>query len=230
MNWVVPFEEWTARGRWWPTTKRRGTASALVLHHTVTQPTIDPYFDARVVESVIWGRRFQAGFSSVPYSYLIHPDGTTFEARGVAWRNAANRKGKPSSALNNHNTLSVALIGRYDRDGKVTTAQRRAFNTLSLDLAAAGHLGSPKSVVGHSALAYTACPGNALTQIIHAPNEELQGMETLVSNTNGEAWAVAGQRARKITNVSAWLASWDGPVLRANNMEHVVDDLYDVVN
>ena len=54
-------------------------------------------------------------------------------------------------------------------------------------------------------------------------------MQTLVSNSTGEAWVVAGNRARPISDVDQWLRTFDGPVLRAHNMEYVVSDLYEIV-
>ena len=229
---VIPFDEWTLRGRWGPTLRRPSPSAALVVHHTVTGVTADPFADAQAVEAVIWSRRFSAGFTSVPYGWLLHPDGTLFTSRGTMYRNGANRATRAGVTLNNRNTMSVALIGNY-LTRSVTIEQRRSFDMLRAELADHGHLSNPANVVGHNALAKTACPGNAVAQLLEPVNPaggmEGEEMETLVSTTSGEAWVTAGNRARPIHDVDQWLATFDGPVIRANNMEHVVDDLFDLV-
>lgn len=227
---VVPFDDWTSRGRWGPTLRRPNPSAALVVHHTVTPTSANPIRDALRVEDVIWARRFSAKFTSVPYGWLLHPDGTLFTSRGTIYRNGANRATRAGATLSNRNTMSVALIGNYEKQS-VTIQQRRAFDTLRTELANLGFLTNRANVVGHRALSFTACPGNALAQLIEPDPIADSGehMETLYSNTSGEAWVTAGNKARKIGDVNTWLRTFDGPVVRADNMEHVVADLYELV-
>lgn len=229
---VIPFDEWTIRGRWGPTLRRQSPSAALVVHHTVTPVTSDPFADAQTVEDVIWARRFSSGFTSVPYGWLLHPDGTLFASRGTTYRNGANRSTRPGVNLSNRNTMSVGLIGNYEQRS-VTIQQRNSFDGLRDELAGLGFLSNRANVVGHDQLASTACPGNALDQLLQPadPADGLEGeqMETLVSLTNGKAWVTAGNRARPIHDVDTWLATFDGPVVRAANLEYVVADLYDLV-
>ena len=233
---LVRFEEWSKRGRWWPTSVRQpGPAAAVVVHHTVTVTSRFPAQDAQRVENVIWDRRWTARFSSLPYSYLLHPDGTILEGRGVKFRNAANRATRPDVKLSNGNTLSVALIGDY-REGRdaVTPAQRRSFNWLTRQLSNENHLGHWRSVVAHGALSYTECPAEALaglqqTNIITDVEDHKDMLHTVVSTTNGKVWACSNGKARPISNTENWLATFDGPIIRADFAEHVVPDLYDVI-
>jgi hypothetical protein len=234
---LIAFDEWSQLGRWWPTPKRApGAASAVVVHHTVTGTSNYPHRDAQQVERVIYGRRWSARFSSVPYNFLLHPDGTMFEGRGVTHRNAANNSTRPGVTLSNSNTLSVALIGDYRAGIDVVTPQQRtAFSWLTRQLAAGGHVTNADNVVSHSALAYTECPALALaglqtTNAATIAAHERHEMVTLVSTTTGAVWVAAGGRARRITNSDNWLRTFDGPVIRADYMEHVVADLYDTAD
>ena len=228
---IVPFDEWTLRGRWGPTRRRQNPSAALVVHHTVTPVTSNAIADAQAVEDVIWSRRFSAGFTSVPYSWLLHPDGTMLASRGTVYRNGANKAARPGVTITNSNSMSVALIGNYETRS-VTPQQRRSFDLLRAELADLGHLTNAANVVGHNAVAFTACPGHAVVQLLHPKPDDTETeeqMETLVSKTTGEAWVTAGNRARPIRDVDQWLATFDGPVISAANMEHVVADLYELV-
>lgn len=169
---VIPFDDWTGRGRWGPTLRRPNPSAALVVHHTVTTASANPVRDAQRVEDVIWARRFSAKFTSVPYGWLLHPDGTLFTSRGTIYRNGANRATRAGATLSNRNTMSVALIGNYEKQS-VTIQQRRAFDTLRTELANLGFLTNRANVVGHRALSHTACPGNALTQLLAASEPEI---------------------------------------------------------
>lgn len=61
------------------------------------------------------------------------------------------------------------------------------------------------------------------------PQEEDEDMVTLIDSTTGDGWVANGTKARPLTNVGAWMASWDGPVRRSANMRFVIPDLYAVV-
>jgi hypothetical protein len=230
---VLRFAEWTGKGRWWRTPRRSGQAAAVITHHSVTPVTDNPIGDAQTVENVIYARRFSSGFSSIPYGWLIHPDGTILEGRGINYRNAANRSTRSGVTLSNRNTVSVCLIGDY-RHRDVTEAQRRAFQSLVTYLADLNVIGNASSISPHSALSRTVCDAGAYKQLSAGPfpnpNTEDDEMQTLISTTSGEAWAVAAGKARKIQDVNQWLATYDGPVQRADNMEHVVADLFQLVD
>lgn len=169
---IVPFGDWTRLGRWWPTTKRRGIAQAIVVHHAVITHSTDAFADARRVERIIYGRRLKSRFSMIAYSWLIHPDGTIFEARASTWRNGANNNTRrrilsrlPSTKiLSNGNTVSVCFIGdfRYDT---VTTEARQAFWWLVNDLRRRGVTVETAAIVDHSELAFTECSAGAIHQL-----------------------------------------------------------------
>lgn len=226
---VVPHEQWTEYGIWGNPPPFTPGNAGIIVHHTVTRITSDPKADARTVERVTYNR---GSFSAVPYSYLLHPSGMVFEGRGSNYRNGANRNDKGGS-LGNHNTVSLSMIGDYRTD-QITAKQNASFWQLVDELIETGAVQASAEVLPHSALAYTECPSAALGQLSRParpiPTIEIEedGMQTLVSKTNGEAWVVAGNKARPIQDVQQWLDTFDGPVISANNMEHVIADLYEI--
>ena len=227
-----PFKSWTVKGQWWPTMRRSSSpALGTVLHHSVTKATSDALADVRAVEYIIWTRRFSSRFSMIAYSYIVHPNGTIFVGRGTRWRNGANKNDK-GGAYNNSNTLSICLIGDYRTDN-VTDAQRSAYYRIRGDLVRSGHLVPDSKELAHGDLAYTACPANAFDQITTFPtpdqDEEEEIMVTLIDSSTGEGWVASGVKARKLQNVTAWIASWEGPIRKSANMRHVISDRYEVV-
>ena len=229
---IVPFEDWTRRGRWWPTRALSKPAAAIVIHHSVTTPTSSPRADARKVEEVIYQRRWKSRFSMVAYNWMIHPDGTILEGRGPTYRNGANNNTR-GGAISNHNSVSVCFIGDY-RTTLLTETQRRAFWWLAQDLERNGTVANSNSVMPHSALSKTTCPAEAYSSL--GPpmfngdaGEEDEEMVTCIDKLSGEAWVCSGTKARKINDVAQWMSTWEGPVRRANNMKFVIDDLYEIV-
>lgn len=223
---VIPHDAWTALGVWGNPAPFTPANAGVVVHHTVTGITSDPVADVRTVERVTYNR---GSFAAIPYSYLIHPTGAVFEGRGATYRNGANRNDK-GGPYQNSNTVSVSLIGDYRTD-PVTPAMKDSFWRLVRELELSGSTLPGAALMPHSALAYTECPSGAFDQLqepLPAVDIEEEQMQTLVSKTNGEAWVVAGNRARPIQDVQQWLDTFDGPVISANNMEHVVADLYDI--
>lgn len=175
---VLRFAEWTGKGRWWRTPRRSGQAAAVITHHSVTPVTDNPIGDAQTVENVIYARRFSAGFSSIPYGWLIHPDGTILEGRGINYRNAANRSTRSGVTLSNRNTVSVCLIGDY-RHRDVTEAQRRAFQSLVTYLADLNVIGNASSISPHSALSRTVCDAGAYKQLSASPDPNTEALDGL---------------------------------------------------
>ncbi len=60
-------------------------------------------------------------------------------------------------------------------------------------------------------------------------DEGITDMETLIDSTTGEAWVAANGKARPLSNVADWLATWTGPLRRSANMRFVIGDLYEVL-
>ena len=129
-----------------PAARMELPARALYLHHTVTQVTPKPYEDMRAVEAVGVER-----FGQFPYSYCIHPDGTTMEGCGT--RRGAHTEGRNST------TFGVALIGNYD-ERNVTAMQLDAVRWLVAALVEVGNLRPGiYPTGGHRDVTATACPG-----------------------------------------------------------------------
>jgi hypothetical protein len=184
---IVPHAAWSKRGQWAPTSDFVGPAKGLVVHHSVTRVSGDAAADARVVDDVIWGRRTTSKFAMIAYSYLLHPDGTIFEGRGVRKRNGANNNTKGGD-LSNRNTLSVCLIGDYRTD-QVTAAQRSSLAALTAWLRAEGHLTADADLAGHRELHATACPGPNVVAVLADRGFE---MSTTSVATRGEFIAALG--------------------------------------
>lgn len=93
----------------WGAAPTRGRLEALKLpvdrlwlHHTVTAFSGDPHADARDVQAVAFSR----GFQDVSYTWLVHPDGTILDGRGLTV--GAHTRGE------NRSSVAVALIGNYE--------------------------------------------------------------------------------------------------------------------
>lgn len=166
---VVPFDQWTIRGRWWPVTLRRRLRSeASVVHHSVTDTTGDTDLaQAQQIEEVIYRRRLKARFSMVAYSYIIGTDATVFEGRGVTYRNAANNDTK-NTGLTNTVTVSFCFAGNYHPDVAgvptltPTVKQLAAAGDVIAWLELSGDLEPDADVVPHRYVHATACPGDNL--------------------------------------------------------------------
>lgn len=152
---VVPFNDWTKRGKWGITLPFRRPAKGVVVHHSVTRAVESPVQSARVVEEVTYRR---GSFAMIPYSYLIHPPtGVILEGRHTKWRNGANKNTRGDSSLNNGDTVSVCMIADMRRD-PVTDSMRASFQWLLTDLERRGKIVPNAEVVPHSHLSYTECP------------------------------------------------------------------------
>ena len=171
---VVPFEKWTALGRWWPTSRRRRQSDAIVIHHSVTNTTNrSSYMQARDIEKVIHGRRLRSRFSMVAYSWLVATDGTVFEGRGTTYRNGANNDTK-GTGYGNANTMSICFAGNYQPGVpglptlQPTPTQLRAAGDLIAWLAMAKEMPHEYDVLPHRHVHGTACPGDNLAAQVDA--------------------------------------------------------------
>lgn len=126
-------------------------ARELWIHHTVTNPTKDPKADARTVQRVAYSR----GFTDISYSYLIHPDGTVLEGRGL--HVGAHTKERNSFAL------AFSFIGNYS-ELEPTNAQMESARVLRANLIGAGALRPDHPLKGHrqNPASPSECPGNKL--------------------------------------------------------------------
>lgn len=170
--WVVPFDDWTVKGRWWPTSKRRQQSTAVVLHHSVTDTTgRSSHQQAQDIEQVIYDRRRRSRFSMVAYSFIVATDGTLFEGRGVTYRNGANNDTK-NTGYTNTNTMSVCFAGNYQPgvagvpELQPTPAQLRAVGDLAGWLHLAKELTGDYEILPHRHVHATACPGDNIVNHI----------------------------------------------------------------
>lgn len=184
---VVPFADWTRRGKWGVTLPFRRPAKGVVVHHSVTRPVESPVQSARTVEEVTYRR---GSFAMIPYSYLIHPPtGVILEGRHTKWRNGAN-KNQRGGSFNNGNTVSVCVIGDMRRD-PVTGPLRTSFQWLLNDLERRGMVVSGAEVMPHSSLSYTECPAFDIADLLIPLSGEggEDGMKIINDTENKRMWA-----------------------------------------
>lgn len=141
-------------------------ATAVFIHHTVTDPTSDLYSDMRAIESIGMQR-----FGQFPYSYVVHPhDGEVLEGCGLM--RGAHTKDRNSISF------GIAWVGNYnERLPKVQ--QLDATRQLIHDLTKQGHLAPGAPISGHRDVYATACPGSKLygmLDVIRHPWEGTQPM------------------------------------------------------
>lgn len=125
----------------------------------------------------------------IPYSWLLHRDGTILEGRANRWRNGANRNTLGRNSLKNSNTVSVCIPGDMRRDD-VTDAQRTSFQWLLNDLTRRKIITPDAVVVPHNALANTACPSFNVDELLLPTNVEGgEGMKILNDTERERMWA-----------------------------------------
>ncbi len=126
-------------------------ARELWVHHTVNDPTSDPKADARTVQRIAYSR----GFNDISYSYLVHPDGTVLEGRGL--HVGAHTKERNSIAL------ALSFIGNYSKR-QPTEVQMEAGRCLRQQLVETGALAPDHALKGHrqNPASPSECPGNLL--------------------------------------------------------------------
>lgn len=124
----------------------------------------------------------------IPYSFLLHFDGTILEGRANRWRNGANRNDKGGS-LQNSNTVSVCIPGDMRRD-EVTDQMRASFQWLLRDLERRGVIVPNAEVVPHNELGRTACPAFDVAELFEPVAEGgEEGMKIINDTENDRMWA-----------------------------------------
>lgn len=115
----------------------------------------------------------QNGWSGAGYNYYVRKDGTVYEMRG-------NNTG---AQCLNYNSVSVGICceGNYDIETTMPTAQ---FNsTVELIRQIRPNYPSLKSIVGHTQLVSTSCPGKNFPtyKIIDRVNNPFADLETAIN-------------------------------------------------
>ena len=157
---IVARSVWGANPRSLPDVPMRLPATQVFIHHSVTDPTGDPYADMRAIERVGLTR-----FGQFSYSYVITPDGTTLEGCGT-------RRGA-HTAQRNSTSFGICHVGNYETRSP-GLAQIDATRRLIHDLTARGDLLPGADIVGHRDVYPTACPGQklyAVLDVIRHPGE-----------------------------------------------------------
>jgi hypothetical protein len=99
-------------------------------------------------------------YDDIAYQYLVHPDGTIYEGRFIAYKSAA-------SAHSNTGKIGILIMGNYDPgspfNDKVTKDAVIAVEALIKTLKSHFPL---KTLGGHRDFKKTECPGDDLYKII----------------------------------------------------------------
>lgn len=200
----------------------------VVVHHTV----MDAPPPGNLAAITAYMRRLQRvrpdlGLD-VPYSFVVFQgrnldDAIICEGRGFT------RTGAHTAGLNS-SRYGVAY-GADTREDPVTPGMEAAVRWVL------AHITDPVATTGHKDHKATACPGPAGVASLPnvqpgtPPPDELEesDMETLHDTSTGAGWVCANGKARPLSDVPAWLASYTGPVRSSPSMRYVVPDLYDIV-
>ena len=158
---VVARTVWGAAPASLPAAEMRLPATRLFIHHTVTEPTGDPYADMRVIEAIGVER-----FGQFSYSYCVHPSGTILEGCGT-------RRGAHTAQANS-GAFGVAWIGNYETRSPAL-AQIDATRQLIDQLHRAGWLTADAAILGHRDVYATACPGRKLYEVLDVIRHPWEG-------------------------------------------------------
>lgn len=183
-DWIVPFEEWSLRGRWWPVTRRPTSKPniASIVHHAVTDTTgRSPFEQIQDIEEIIYRRRIRSRFSMIAYSWPIATDGTVFAGRAHVYRNGANNDTK-RTGFTNSNTSSICFAGNYEPGAGPpvlipTEAQLRSAARVIAWERSVGLMVDVSPVKPHSDVHKTACCGLELRTRIPKITEYLNEVQ-----------------------------------------------------
>lgn len=105
MGWVTPVQWGSKPRRPQDIVAMKLPAKNLYFHHTVTGVTSDAKADTRTVEKSVYNK-----YIAIPYSGLVHPDGTILQGRYLNGRPALGAH----TAGHNSDGLGLAAIGNYE--------------------------------------------------------------------------------------------------------------------
>lgn len=195
---IVARTVWGASPASLPAGEMRLPATQVFIHHSVTEPTGDPYADMRAIERVGMGR-----FGQFSYSYVVHPrHGEVMEGCGL-------RKGAHTARMNS-GAFGICWVGNYDtRAPKIQ--QIDATRRLVDELTRHGYLTPGADILGHRDVSSTACPGSKLYAILDVIRHPWEG--TMPDNPDviqAQAPVVAFEVTP--TGNGYWLVTADGAV------------------
>lgn len=153
--------------------------SEVNVHHSVTAASDDPLRDARNLDLIAVGR----GMSGISYSYLIHPNGTVVEGRGLyVGAHTLNR---------NSRSFGVCFIGNFENQDRPTPRAVEAFRNLVAFLQSYGYLSANPTIRPHSDTFATACPGRHLKDVLPELRRPLAPSSSTLDNEEEEMIAFA---------------------------------------
>jgi hypothetical protein len=137
-------------------------ATQVFIHHSVTEPTRDPYADARTIERVGLQR-----FGQFSYSYLIHPHA------GEILEGCGPRRGAHTARYNS-TAFGVCWVGNYEEQSP-KVQQLDSTRWLIGHLTKQGWLVPGADIVGHRDVFATACPGSKLYAVLDVIRHPWEG-------------------------------------------------------
>lgn len=201
---IVARTVWGASPSSLPTTEMRLPATQVYIHHSVTEPTLDPYADMRTLEKIGLQR-----FGQFSYSYCVHPkDGLVLEGCGL-------RRGA-HTAQRNSTSFGICWIGNYE-ERSPKTQQIDATRALIDQLTRAGHLVPGADIYGHRDVDQTACPGRKLYEVLDLIRHPWEG--TMPEDVpQAQAPVVALQPTP--SGEGYWIVTADGAVFAFGDAEY----------
>ena len=201
---IIARTVWGATPSSLPAAPMRLPATQVFIHHSVTEPTDDPYRDARAIERVGLAR-----FGQFSYSYLVHPHA------GEILEGCGTRRGAHTARYNS-TAFGVCWVGNYeDRSPKVQ--QLDATRWLIDHLTRQGWLVPGANILGHRDVFSTACPGSKLYAVLDVIRHPWEG--TMPEDVpQAQAPVVAFEVTP--TGKGYWIVTADGAVFAFGDAEY----------
>jgi hypothetical protein len=201
---IIARTVWGATPSSLPAAPMRLPATQVFIHHSVTEPTDDPYRDARAIERI--GMQDYGQFS---YSYLVHPHA------GEILEGCGTRRGA-HTARRNSTAFGVCWVGDYTtRAPKVQ--QLDSTRWLIDHLTKQGWLVPGADILGHRDVFSTACPGSKLYAVLDVIRHPWEGtMPEDVPQAQAPVVAIESTP----TGDGYWIVTADGAVFAFGDAQY----------
>nr|AKJ26282.1 peptidoglycan-recognition protein-sc2 precursor-like protein [Artemia sinica] len=130
----------------------------VVIHHSASGGCTSQSSCSSLVRSFQNYHMDSNGWADIGYSFLVGEDGNAYEGRG--W----DRVGAHAPGYNSQ-SIGICIIGTFTSSVPNTSAQNAAKNLISCGVSN-GKIRSAYSLIGHRQATSTACPGDALYNLI----------------------------------------------------------------
>lgn len=175
MGWVTPVQWGSKPRRPQDIIAMKLPAKNLYFHHTVTPVTNDAKADTRTVERSVYNK-----YIAIPYSGLVHPDGTILQGRYKDGRPALGAH----TAGHNSDGLGLSAIGNYETTRPSDTLIQGMIEA-GRAWVASGDLDPNFKGIPHSDVYQTVCCGKYLKEKIGYIVEQIKKGGTISPPSTG---------------------------------------------